>query len=131
MSDLIWVRGKDLQIGDVVHDLEADMGSCSPEPRHPPRRGNWDHGKGQDPRVSEITPWGLARRVTLCYDNGEKQAAGRDTGYWWGIARVGVSAGATKLDPGRFPHVCPSCGARAYVGLMAVEHEDPKRSCRG
>lgn len=37
----------------------------------------------------------------------------------------------TKPDPGRFPHHCPSCGKRAYVGLLRVEHEDPKVSCLG
>lgn len=29
----------------------------------------------------------------------------------------------------RYPHLCPSCGGRAYLGLFSVEHEQAKGNC--
>lgn len=33
------------------------------------------------------------------------------------------------IGPVSFPHSCPRCGSRAYVGLFAVEHELPNINC--
>lgn len=33
------------------------------------------------------------------------------------------SAPPTKHAASRFPHKCPHCGGRAYVGFLSIEHE--------
>jgi len=35
-----------------------------------------------------------------------------------------ISGGTKIVDPARFPHRCPRCGAPAYIGLMNVECSD-------
>jgi len=34
-------------------------------------------------------------------------------------------------DDSRFPHKCPGCGCRAYIGFRAIEHESPRYCARG
>lgn len=50
-------------------------------------------------------------------------------GYWYNYGprtnTEPMEAAKPAHDHARFPHLCPRCGAAAYVGLHAVDHEYP------
>lgn len=41
----------------------------------------------------------------------------------WKIHRSGIDKINLVAEVDRFPHKCPRCGQRAYVGFASVEHE--------